>query len=93
MYNMDYQYGFTCKATSQDPGMYLRIPKLTVQSAQIKDGDLLQLKVTNQKGNSVKCSREAQKNSGQVKIYLPKQQSNELELQHKDLVDVFFRKK
>jgi len=86
------EYGFTGKVTEHKAGLYLRIPDLVVESADIEDEDLLHLTVRNMQGQEVSEGRKAQESSGQVKVYLPKNIRTELGLQHKDLVDVFFHK-
>lgn len=86
------KYGFTGKVTEHKAGLYLRIPDLVVESADIKDEDLLHLTLRNMQGQEVRESRKARKSSGQVKVYLPKNIRTTLGLQHKDLVDVFFQK-
>lgn len=86
------KHGFTGKITRHEAGFYLRLPDLTVQSAEIKDQDLLHLTIRNMQGKETSESRKARESSGQVKVYLPKNIRTELGLEHQDLVDVFFHK-
>jgi len=85
-------YGFTAKVTGHGAGMYLRIPELTKESSGICDGDLLELKIRDMKGEETTVGRKVQVSSGQAKVYLPKPVKKELGLGHRDVVDVFFTK-
>lgn len=86
------KYGFTGKVTQHNPGMYLRIPDLVVESADIEDKEKIQLNLRNMQDKTVKKTVTAQGSSGQVKVYLPKNIKTELGLHHQDLVDVYFYK-
>jgi len=86
------KYGFTGKVTQHKAGLYLRIPDLVVESADIEDKDRIQLNLRNMQGKTVKKTVTAQESSGQVKVYLPKNIRTKLGLQHQDLVDVYFHK-
>lgn len=86
------KYGFTAKVSEHKAGLYLNIPSSTVKSAQIKDEDLLHLTIRNMDGQQIQEGRKARKVGSKAKVYLPKSIRTELDLKHKDLVDVFFRK-
>jgi len=86
------KYGFTGKVSEHGAGFYLNIPENTVESSGLKDEDLLKIELRNQKGKTRTASRKVQVVSDKAKIYLPKELSENLELQHKDLVDVLFEK-
>jgi len=85
-------YGFTGKATSHGPGMYLNIPKITVQSSDLSDKEPVHLQIRNMKGETVEITRKVSESKGKFKVYLPKKVKQELCLDHNELVDVFFRK-
>lgn len=86
------EYGFTGKVRKHKPGLQLNFPEKTVQSAEIKNQDLLHMKIRNMNGEKFNVSRKTSKSGKHVEIYLTKEVKQELSLEDKDLVDVFFTK-
>jgi len=85
-------YGFTGKVTKHKAGMYLRFPSPTVKSSNLEGEELLHIEIRNMNGEVVEVARKTQAAGGDVKVYLPKNVKQELSLEHKNLVDVFFQK-
>jgi len=86
------KYGFTGKITLHQAGAYLNIPKRTMESAKLTDKQLLHLKLRNQDGQVLQTTRKTTVSQGKAKVYLTKNTKQKLDLQDKDLVDVFFHK-
>jgi len=86
------KYGFTGKITLHQSGAYLNIPKRTVESASLNDKELLHLELRNQDGQVLETTRKTTVTSGKAKVYLTKDTKQSLDLQDKDLIDVFFHK-
>jgi len=86
------KYGFTGKVSTHQSGLYLNLPGRTIKSAQLKDKQLLHLQLRNMNNKTKEITRKVNKNGDKAKIYLPKQVREDLDLEDKDLLDVFFRK-
>jgi len=90
---MTKKWGFTGKVVDHEPGLYLRIPGNTAKSMELNDQELLGLELRNNEGKTVEVSRKVMESSNQYEIYLTKNTKEQLELNHKELVDVFLHKK
>jgi len=85
-------HGFTAKTVANPPGIHVRLPDTAVQLQDLSKGDLLHLKIRNQAGKQVECSRKLQKSGSSLKFYLPKQLREDLSLESGEIVQVFYRK-
>jgi len=70
----------------------LQIPKMTEKSQKLENNDLLEILIRNHKGNTTFFKRKTSKRSGGLKIYLPADVVDELELDEDSIVDVFISK-
>lgn len=85
-------HGFTAKTVANPPGIHVRLPDTAVQLQDLGKGDLLHLRVRNQRGEEVECSRKLQKSGSSLKFYLPKELREQLELHSGEVVQIFYRK-
>jgi len=85
-------HGFTAKTVANPPGIHVRLPDTAVQYQDLSKEDLLHLRVRNQAGEKVECSRKLQKSGSSLKFYLPKQLREQLSLSSGEVVEVFYRK-
>jgi len=84
-------WGFTAKAVKHGSSFRIRIPDLVVRSADLEDGELLELELRNQAGETTEMDQNVE-TGGNATVYIFQQVSEELQIDDKDLIDVKFRK-
>lgn len=89
------EVGHVLKVDSREtePGTRLKLPLKVEKSLGVKHGDLVNLRIRNMQGQQAQVSRKLNRSGNTLRIYIPKQETQELGLENKDLVDVFLTKK
>lgn len=86
---MGKRIGFTAKTSEHSPGMYINIPNNTVDSKNLEPGTEVEAQVRNMNGKSIITMGKCQGKDKHLKIYIGKEEVEELGLKDKELVDVF----
>lgn len=85
--------GFTGKATQRTQSGYdLLIPNNTAQSLGLSPGDIVKMQLRNMQDKKETLTRKVQSMGENLRIYIPVSTAQALDLNNKDLLDVWIQK-
>lgn len=88
---MGKRVGFTAKTSEHTPGMYINIPRKTVESKDLSPGEKVEAQLRNMQSKSIMTEASISGTKDQLKFYIGKETVEELGLEDKELVDVFLQ--
>jgi len=88
---MGKRVGFTAKTSEHTPGMYINIPRKTVESKDLVPGEKVEAQLRNMEDKSLVREVTTSGTTENMKFYIGKETVQELGLKDKELVDVFLQ--